>query len=93
MSRVYAWMTSGILVTFGVAYAMNQVPELARFGQQKSADFYRLVRGSGGAVIYLSRPIHTMQAVTAMTVYLVYAGLVGLTFSVIFQAYTEDSIA
>ncbi|HEY5313620.1 MAG TPA: Bax inhibitor-1/YccA family protein [Pirellulales bacterium] len=93
MSRVYAWMTSGILITFGIAYGVNEVPELARFGHQNPIMLIGLFVAQLGLVFYLSAAIKTMRSTTAMAVYLLYAGLVGLTFSVIFQAYTQDSIA
>ncbi|HEX3656555.1 MAG TPA: Bax inhibitor-1/YccA family protein [Pirellulales bacterium] len=93
MSRVYAWMTSGILVTFGIAYGVNQVPALARLGNQYPLLLLGLFLAQLGIVFYLSAAIKTMRSTTAMATYMFYAGLVGLTFSVIFQAYTEDSIA
>mgnify|MGYP000408299881 CR=1 FL=1 len=44
-------------------------------------------------VLYLSLAIKRMSAATATLVYLIYAALTGLTFSVIFLVYTQESIA
>ena len=78
MSRVYSWMTTGILITFAVAYGVNQVPQLAALASQNKIVFFGLVIAQLGAVIYLSTAIKRMSLPTAMIVYLVYAGLVGL---------------
>jgi hypothetical protein len=72
---------------------VNQVPQLAAVASKNPIICIGLFVAQIGAVVYLSTAIKSMNLPTAMIVYLVYAGLVGLTFSVIFQAYTEDSIA
>jgi FtsH-binding integral membrane protein len=52
-----------------------------------------LLLGSLGLVFFLSWRINTMSVGAAMTSFLLYAGLIGVTFSSLFLVYTMASIA
>ncbi len=92
MSRVYRWMTGGILLTAIVSSYVSSQPELVRL-VIKQPIFWILLAVQFGAVLFLSFAIKRISAATAIITYLAYAALTGLTLSVIFLVYTRDSIA
>jgi FtsH-binding integral membrane protein len=92
MSGVYKWMTIGILLTSLISYYVSRSPELINVIVMNKFVFYGLIIAQLGAVFYLSIRIEKMSAVMATIIYLAYAALTGLTLSVIFLIYTQDSI-
>ena len=93
MTRVYTWMTAGILLTGIVAWSAGQNVELAATMITNRALFWGLIIAQLGAVFVLSAMIKRMSAPVAALIYFAYAGLTGLTLSVIFLVYTTSSIA
>lgn len=91
--RVYNWMGLGLALTAIVAYYTASSPTLTRliFGNQLI--FFALIIGELALVFALSAAIDRLQPSTATLMFFVYAGLNGLTLSVIFLAYTQASIA
>ena len=91
--RVYNWMGLGLGLTALVAYYTAASPSLTRliFGNQLI--FFALIIGELALVFALSAAIDRLQPSTATIMFFVYAGLNGLTLSVIFLAYTQASIA
>jgi len=91
--RVYNWMGLGLALTALVAYYTAASPSLTRliFGNQLI--FFALIIGELALVFALSAAIDRLQPSTATIMFFVYAGLNGLTLSVIFLAYTQASIA
>ena len=91
--RVYNWMGLGLALTAIVAYYTAASPNLTRliFGNQLV--FFALIIGELAMVFALSAAIDRLQPSTATLMFFVYAGLNGLTLSVIFLAYTRASIA
>ena len=91
--RVYNWMGLGLACTALVAYYTAASPNLTRliFGNQLV--FFALIIGELALVFALSAAIDRLQPSTATIMFFVYAGLNGLTLSVIFLAYTRASIA
>lgn len=90
---VYNWMAFGLALTGGVAYfaAHNQALNSLIFGAPMV--FFGLIIAELGMVFYLSARIQKMEASTATGLFLLYAGLNGLTLSFIFLVYTSTSIA
>ncbi len=90
---VYNWMAVGLALTGAVAYGVAGSPSMIRliFGNQLL--FFGLIIGELALVFYLSARIQRLQAQTATGLFLLYAGLNGLTLSFIFIAYTKTSIA
>jgi len=91
ITRVYGWMAGGLAVTGLVAAYTANNPALIRaiFG---SGLFWVLILAELGIVIGLSWAIKHMSPVMAMSAFLFYAALNGLTLSVIFLVYTAESI-
>jgi uncharacterized protein len=91
--RVYNWMGLGLALTALVAYYTAASPSLTRFIFGNQLVFFGLIIGQLGLVIALSAAIDRLEPKTATMLFVGYAGLTGLTLSVIFLAYTQSSIA
>lgn len=91
MLKVYNYMCVAMGLTGAVAFTAST-----------STDLMMTIHGTGlkwvvmlaplGVVFFLSAKIHSMKAQTAQTVFWAYAGLMGLSLSYIFLAYTGASI-
>jgi uncharacterized protein len=107
MIRVYNYMTAGVALTGLVAWFAfqaaggeqihivgNQVTGLTAFGHAIFASplMWVFVLAPLGLVMLLSFGINRLSASTALTLFFVYAGLLGLSLATIFLAYTGASI-
>ncbi len=92
MAGVYKWMTFGVLLTSFISYYTSQSAELVNIIIGNKIVFWALIIAQLGSVFYLSAKIKDLSAMAATLIYFLYAGLTGLTLSVIFLAYTQDSI-
>ena len=92
MVRVYNWMTSGLAVTGVMAYYVSHSETLASIIFSNSIIPIILIVAQLGLVVYLSARVQNMSASQATGVFLLYAGLTGITFSSIFLMYTAASI-
>jgi uncharacterized protein len=93
MSKVYTWMTGGILITSLVATYLGNNPEYILEIISNRPLFWGLMIAQIGAVLFLSFAIQRISAATATGVYILYAALTGATLSTIFIVYTHESIA
>mgnify|MGYP003402772836 CR=1 FL=1 len=93
MSRVYMWMTVGILITACVAYGVGQNQELAMSMIMNKPFFYGLLIVQFLAVIGLMTLINRMSPAAAGITFIAYSALTGLTLSTIFLIYTPQNIA
>lgn len=89
MQRVYAWMTAGLALTGGVAFAVAQSPAAMQAILPLS---FPLMLGTLGLVFALSMIAPKVSGPVAASMFLGYAFLNGLTFSVIFLVYSLGSI-
>ena len=107
MIRVYNYMTAGVALTGLVAWFAfqaaggdqihivgNQVTGLTAFGHAIFASplMWLFVLAPLGLVMLLSFGINRLSASTALTLFFVYAGLLGLSLASIFLIYTGASI-
>lgn len=92
MSKVYMWMTIGIMLTGIVAWSVSQNQELMYTILSNKFLFYGLMIAEIGLVIWLSAGINRLNAVTATAIFLLYAALNGTTLSIISMVYTAESI-
>ncbi|MFQ5449057.1 MAG: Bax inhibitor-1 family protein [Nitrospinaceae bacterium] len=92
MVRVYNWMTGGLAVTGFLAFfvANNEMMLSIVFGNPIVPIL--LIVAQLGLVVYLSGWVSKMSASKATGIFMLYAGLTGITFSSIFLAYTASSI-
>ncbi len=88
MRGVYGWMAGGLALTAVVAVMIASSGVVLSSGV-----LIVLMLAELGLVIGLSAAINRLSAGAATAMFLVYAGLNGLTLSIIFQVYTGNSIA
>lgn len=91
LQRVYQWMSIGLALTGAIAYAVSGNMALMKF--LSGGMFLVLVLVELGLVFWLSSQALKLSPQAAVTGFLVYSGLNGLTLSYIFLAYTGASIA
>ncbi|HET8918557.1 MAG TPA: Bax inhibitor-1/YccA family protein [Xanthobacteraceae bacterium] len=102
MIRVYNYMASGVALTGVVAWLTFSAAvvetsaglQLTAFGQAifQSPLLWILVLAPLGLVFVLSFSINRLQPGTALMLFFVYAGLLGLSLASIFLVYTHASI-
>lgn len=92
MSKVYMWMTLGILLTGLVAFSVANSPEIMNAILGNKIVFYGLMIAEFGLVIWLSAGINKMSPMMATAMFLLYAALNGATLSIFSMIYTSESI-
>ncbi len=92
MSKVYMWMTIGILLTGLVAFSVANNPDVLYAIAGNKILFYGLIIAEVGLVIWLSAGINKMSPMTATAMFLLYAALNGATLSIFSLVYTQESI-
>ncbi len=103
MLRVYNYMAAGVALTGLVAwFTYSQAVVTNTAGQLVLTDFGRTIYGGPvmivlflgtlGIVFFMSFRINRLQASTALALFMLYAGLLGLMLSSIFLTYTGASI-
>jgi FtsH-binding integral membrane protein len=93
LQKVYGWMFVGLAITAVVAYAVAGSPSVIQTLVSNRLLFWAVLLAPLGFVWYLSARVATLAPGTAATLFAVYAGLNGVTFSFILLAYTGASIA
>lgn len=93
VTKVYNWMALALFITGLVAYFTASSPSMINAIVGSRLLFFGLIIGELALVVYLSRAISTMSQNTAIGSFLLYSVLNGLTMSIIFIAYTSNSIA
>lgn len=93
ITKVYGWMSFALLITAFVALYTVSTPMLLKAIVGNQFVFFGLIIGELILVVYLSRSIAKMSAKTATLIFLGYSALNGLTLSVIFLAFTAESLA
>ena len=93
MRKVYTWMALALAVTGLTAYYCAYNTSLVYAIVSNSILFWGLMIAEFVAVVYLTARIERMAFSSAGLIFLLYSVLNGVTFSVIFLAYTEQSIA
>jgi len=93
LRRVYGWMFAGLALTGIVAAGMGANPALVLGFARNPVLFFGLMIAELGLVVFLSARVLKMSPAAAAGSFIVYAGLNGVLFSVIFLAYTATSVA
>jgi len=91
MSGVFAWMSVGLLVSALVAFFISQSPATLNvlFG---SGLKWVIMLAPIGFVWFFASKVHSMDRSTAIAMFLVYAALMGMSFSFIPIVYSAASI-
>lgn len=92
MLRVYNYMASGLALTGLIAAFVASQPALYEPIFTTPLRWVVMLAPIG-VVFFLSFRVHTMSAAAAQAAFWAYAALNGLSFSIIFMAYTGTSVA
>lgn len=92
MSKVYMWMTMGILLTGIVAFSVANSSAAINLLLGNKFVFYGMILAEFGLVIWLSAGINRMSPMVATSAFLLYAALNGATLSVFSLIYTQESV-
>ena len=93
IQRVYGWMAAGLALTGVIAWVVANDPEMVRTIVLNPIVFWGLILMEFGLVAVLSWAINKLSVGIATSMFLLYAAVNGMTLSVIFLAYTQQSIA
>ena len=91
MLRVYNYMSAGLVLTGGVAYATSQSPALLELIYGNTLVFWVVMLAPLGLIIFGFRP--SVSAATAQVIYWLFSALMGLSLAYVFLAYTGASVA
>ena len=92
MYKVYGWMSCALAITGGVAYAVANNPSVFTYLMSSPILFFGLLIAQLGLVFFLSSKIQDLDYSSAVMTFLSYSALSGVTFSLYFYAYTEQSL-
>jgi uncharacterized protein len=92
LSRVYAWMFAGLLITAGTALVVASSQALINALLVNRLVFFGLIIGQFVLVFYLSARVQKLQPATAAGLFMLYSALTGVTSSLILLVYTGASI-
>lgn len=92
MSKVYAWMTAGILLTAVVAYVVSSSPDILYAIASNRILFYGIIIAEFALVMWISARIDRMSTVLATSLFMLYAAMNGATLSIFSLVYTSESI-
>lgn len=93
ITKVYGWMCAALLTTAGVAYYTVSNENLMTAVFQRPGLLMFLIIAELGLVMALSWAINKISSSVATAMFFLYSALTGVTISVIFIVYTQESIA
>ena len=92
MVRVYNWMAAGLAITGFMAFYVSSSPAMMNILFGNPIVPIILIIAQIGLVFWLASRVMQMSVSQATGVFLLYAGLTGVTFSTLFLVYTSASI-
>ena len=92
MVRVYNWMAAGLAITGFMAFYVSSSPAMMNVLFGNPIVPIILIIAQIGLVFWLASRVMQMSVSQATGVFLLYAGLTGVTFSTLFVVYTSASI-
>lgn len=93
MTRVYAWMGFGLMLTAVVSFFVVMTPAVMDFVFKTPGVFMGLLIAEFGMVLGFTFLVNRVSSQIAALMFVSYAAMNGLTLSIIFLAYTATSIA
>lgn len=93
MRKVFTWMTLALLITGVTAFGVAGSPHILSLLFSNSTTIWVLFLAELGLVWYTSARIDKLSLSTATALFILYSALNGVTLSIIFLAYTLESIA
>ncbi|SRR6266498_4938934 len=92
LTKVYGWMSGGLLITAVTAFAVASSPALVEALILNRLAFWGLIIAQLGLVFYLSARVEKVTPTAAAGLFMLYSALMGVTSSVILLMYTTASI-
>lgn len=92
INKVYGWMALALAITGFVALRTANSGLIDVIAGNQIL-FFGIILAELGLVVWLSSRIESMNATKAISLFLLYSALNGLTFSILFLIYTAGSIA
>lgn len=92
MARVYLWMTGGLLITAVVAAGVASSDELIFTLTSNPILFWGIILGQFGLVLGISALINKIAPMTALALFFLYSGLMGVMLSVILLNYDLGTV-
>jgi FtsH-binding integral membrane protein len=92
LRQVFAWMLLGLALTTGVAIYLNATSNVVDYFDSHGAAIWILFGAQIGLVIALSAALPRLSPNVAALLFCLYAGLVGVTFSILLAVYTTGSV-
>jgi len=89
MGRTYSWMTAGLVLTAVIAALTASNPAALDFAYRNSL---MLILVQFGVVMFLSFAIQRVNSLVAGVLFMAYAAVTGMTFSLILQRYTGADV-
>jgi FtsH-binding integral membrane protein len=89
LTQAFVWMFAGLLVTAGVAWAVQSSERLVEFAAD---NFLILFIAQLGIVIGIGAAINRISAGIALALFFVYAATLGITIGLIVSAYATASV-
>ena len=93
MRKVYVWMTLALVITGFTAYGVASSPGIMSAIVANRALMWGMLIAEFALVFYVTARIDRLSLTTATMLFVLYSVLNGATLSVIFLAYTMQSIA
>ncbi len=93
MRKVYVWMTLALVITGFTAYGVASSPGIITAIISSRALMWGLIIAEIALVFYVSARIDRLSLTTATLLFILYSVLNGATLSIIFLAFTMQSIA
>jgi FtsH-binding integral membrane protein len=90
LTQAFGWMFAGLLLTAGVAVAVQSSETLTNFAGRY---YFLLFLGQLALVFVISGAINRISATVALGLFFAYAATLGLTVGLIVQVYTTGSVA
>jgi FtsH-binding integral membrane protein len=92
LRHVFAWMVLALAVTTGIAIWFHSTGSVVNYFDDHPGIFFACLGGQLAMVFGLSFAINRISAQTAALLFILYAGLTGVTFSILLEVYTTGSI-
>jgi uncharacterized protein len=92
LRQVFAWMFLALAITTGVSVWFHASGSVTNYFEDHRGVFWLLLGAQLVMVFTLAGAINRLSAQMAAIVFCVYAGLTGVTFSVLLDVYTTGSI-
>ena len=89
MGRTYSWMTAGLVLTAVIAYLTTNNLAALDWAYRNTL---LLIIVQFGVVMFLSFAVQRVNSLVAGVLFMVYAAVTGMTFSIILQRYTGADV-